>query len=73
MNHDLPSWYLTTEEFAALLVGSIESAKYFDKGKRYHPEDLASAFFSVCQTAENCFSLVGQKEALSKKSIQLYD
>jgi hypothetical protein len=35
-----PAWYMTTEEFADLIVLALEQTNHFKRGERVHPEDI---------------------------------
>lgn len=50
MSLELPKWYMTTEEFATLVVDSLEEQNYFKKGERAHPEDIVIAFTSTAES-----------------------
>jgi hypothetical protein len=41
--------YVTTEEFAQLLVDYLHEYTYFKKGETYHPEDLSLAMTTAAQ------------------------
>lgn len=44
MYENQPEWYLTVEEFANLVVQSLEETNHFKRGERAHPEDIGIAF-----------------------------
>lgn len=44
MTWEPPSWYMTTDEFAELVVQSLEETHHFKRGERAHPGDIVIAF-----------------------------
>lgn len=44
MSWNKPEWYMTTQEFADLVVGALDTTNHFKKGERAHPEDIVVAF-----------------------------
>ncbi len=42
--------YMTTEEFAAIIVDSLDEQNYFKKGTKNHPSDMAVSFISTAET-----------------------
>jgi hypothetical protein len=44
MNWESPEWYLTPQEFADLVVQSLEDTNHWKKNERAHPEDIVVAF-----------------------------
>jgi len=42
--------YVTVEEFTNIVAGAVYEAGYFEKGKKYHPEDVASTFSTVANS-----------------------
>jgi hypothetical protein len=56
-----PSWYLTTSEFAALVVTAIEEAGFFKKNDTAHPEDIANAFATVAPSVALGISFAGNR------------
>lgn len=42
--------YMTTEEFAAMIVDTLHDQNYFKKGKKNHPSDIAISFVSTAET-----------------------
>ena len=41
---------MTTEEFAAMIVDSLDEQNYFKKGSKNHPADIVVAFVSTAET-----------------------
>jgi hypothetical protein len=42
--------YMTTEEFAAIIVDTLHEQNYFKKGTKNHPSDMAISFISTAET-----------------------
>jgi len=42
--------YMTTEEFAQLVVDALDEQNYFKKGEVAHPGDICAAFSTVAET-----------------------
>lgn len=42
--------YMTTEEFAAIIVDTLDEQGYFKKGRKNHPSDMAASFVSTAET-----------------------
>ena len=42
--------YVTTTEFAALIVNCLDEQNYFKRDVAAHPEDIANAFTTIGQT-----------------------
>ena len=42
--------YMTTEEFAAIIVDTLHEQNYFKKGNKNHPSDMAISFISTAET-----------------------
>lgn len=49
----LPDYYMTPEEFASVILDSLEESNYFKRNEKAHPEDI-------------CISFVTQAEAVAK-------
>ena len=41
---------MTTEEFAAMIVDTLDEQNYFKKGKKNHPSDMVISFVSTAET-----------------------
>lgn len=61
MNWELPNWYMTTQEFADLVVDTLEDSGYFKKTDLCHPEDIVVAFTSVAEAIAKGAGFVGRK------------
>jgi hypothetical protein len=70
MSWERPSWYMTTQEFADLVVQSLEVTNHFKKGERIHPEDIVSAFVTAAETIAIGAGAAGKKMwAAEKKAV----
>lgn len=56
-----PNWYLSTSEFAALVVTAIEEAGFFKRNDAAHPEDISNAFATVAPSVALGIEFVGKK------------
>jgi len=68
-------FYMTTTEFAALIVSSLDEQNFFKKDIEYHPEDIYSGFVTIGDTigktmewAINKEKQIKNKEALMRTS-----
>lgn len=64
-----PSWYMTTQEFAELVVQSLETSNHFKRGERAHPEDIVIAFVSHAEAVAIGAGAVGKKVSKEKKAV----
>jgi hypothetical protein len=70
MSWNKPDWYMTTEEFAELVVHSLEVTHHFKRGERVHPEDIVSAFVTAAETIAIGAGAAGKKVwAAEKKAV----
>ena len=58
--------YMTTEEFAAMIVDSLDEQSYFKKGTKNHPEDIVVAFVSTAETIASTVGWAIEKEQSMK-------
>lgn len=58
--------YMTTTEFAALIVSSLDEQTYFKKDIEYHPADIYSAFVSSGETISKTMEWAINKEKTNK-------
>ena len=56
-----PNWYMTVDEFAALVADTVYECGYFNRGDRVHPEDIEAAFSSVATSVAKGAAFVGKK------------
>jgi len=70
MSWNKPDWYMTTQEFADLVVHSLEVTHHFKRGERVHPEDIVSAFVTAAETIAIGAGAAGKKVwAAEKKAV----
>lgn len=70
MNWSKPEWYMTTEEFADLVVHALEVTHHFKRGERVHPEDIVPAFVAAAETVGIGAGAAGKKVwAAEKKAV----
>jgi hypothetical protein len=67
MSWEKPSWYMTTEEFAELIVHSLEVTNHFKRGERVNPEDIVAAFVTAAETIAIGAGAAGKKVWASEK------
>lgn len=69
MNWERPSWYMTTQEFADLVVRSLEETNHFRRGERAHPEDIVIAFVTQAEAIAIGAGAAGRKIHNAKKAV----
>lgn len=58
---NLPAWYMTTEEFAELIVTSLEQTNHFSRDELAHPEDIVVAFTTQAEAIAIGAGFAGKK------------
>lgn len=61
MTWQAPSWYMTTEEFAELIVTSLEKTNHFSRDELAHPEDIVIAFTTQAEAIALGAGFAGRK------------
>lgn len=71
MKWEKPDWYMTTQEFADLVVESLAQTNHFRKDERAHPEDIVIAFTTQAEAIALGVGAAGKKiyEAKNKKAV----
>lgn len=66
-----PDWYITPQEFADLVVESLERTNHFKRGERAHPEDIVIAFVTQAEAIAIGAGAAGRKiyEASKKNAV----
>jgi len=64
----MSSLYMTTEEFAALVVDALNEQNYFKRGSKHHPYDIAISFATVGESIGLAMSWAISKEHKIKKN-----
>ena len=59
--------YMTTDEFAKMVVDALDEQNYFKKGDTAHPHDIAMAFTTVGETIGIAMSWAIKQEHESTK------
>lgn len=54
--------YMTTEEFAEIIIDTLHEQNYFKKGKKSHPADIVIAFVSTAETIASTVDWAIQRE-----------
>lgn len=54
-------WYLTPQEFADIILDSIESSSSLKRNKKAHPDDLFAAFSAAAAAASISTSRIGNR------------
>ena len=67
LGEQMSNLYMTTEEFAALVIDALDAQDYFKKDSPAHPEDIAIAFATVSETIGAAMSWAISKDHQFKK------
>jgi len=60
--------YMTTEEFAAMIVDSLDEQNYFKRGTKNHPVDIVVAFVSTAETIASTIDwAIGKEQSMKLK------
>lgn len=63
--------YMTTEEFAAMIVDALHEQNYFKRGQKSHPGDIVLAFTSTAESIAAALEWAIGKEADVKKQAMM--
>jgi len=70
-----PAWYLTPQEFANIIIDSLEENNYFKRDEKAHPVDIESAFSTTASAVAHAIDAVGKKiydaEKAGKKAMMM--
>jgi hypothetical protein len=69
MSWEKPDWYLTPQEFADLVIDSLEATNHFKRDELAHPEDLVIAFTIQAEAIAIGAGAAGRKVSAAKKAI----
>jgi hypothetical protein len=58
--------YMTTEEFAAMIVDTLDDQNYFKKGTKNHPADIVAAFVTTAETIGAAMDWAIDKQSAAK-------
>lgn len=64
---DKPAWYVTPQEFADLVVETMEELKYFNADEFAHPEDINNTFVVVAEALTKGMTHAGKRVFDSQK------
>ena len=70
LGEKMSNLYMTTEEFAALVVESLHEQNYFKRESKNHPYDIAISFATVGESIGTAMSWAISKEHEAKKGIK---
>lgn len=56
-----PAWYLTPQEFADIIVDSLENNNYFKRNEKAHPVDIEAAFSTTASAVATAIDAIGKK------------
>ena len=56
-----PAWYLTPQEFADIIVDSLENNNYFKRNEKAHPVDIEAAFSTTASAIATAIDAIGKK------------
>ena len=56
-----PAWYLTPQEFADIIVESLEDNNYFKRDEKAHPVDIEAAFSTTASAVAHAIDAIGKK------------
>lgn len=62
-----PSWYITPEEFAQIVVEALEQTNHFKRDEAAHPEDIVIAFTSHAEAVAIGMGVAGRKMHKAEK------
>jgi transposase len=63
-----PEWYMTPEEFAAIIILTLEENDYFRSNEKAHPQDIEYMFSIIGKAIAQGVSYAGTKA--SQKNTQ---
>jgi chaperonin GroEL (HSP60 family) len=70
-----PAWYLTPQEFADIIVNSLEDNNYFKRNEKAHPVDIEAAFSTTASAVAHAIDAIGKKihdaEKTDKKAMMM--
>jgi hypothetical protein len=70
MEETMSNLYMTTEEFAAIVVDALHEQNYFKKSSKNHPQDIAISFATVGESIGVALSWAISKEHQAKKDLK---
>jgi hypothetical protein len=70
LGEQMSNLYMTTEEFAALVVEALHEQNYFKRESKNHPYDIAISFATVGESIGTAMSWAISKEHQVKKDLK---
>jgi hypothetical protein len=70
LGEQMSNLYMTTEEFAAMVVDTLHDQNYFKKGGKHHPGDIVIAFTSAAESIAAALEWAISKEHEVKRNKQ---
>jgi hypothetical protein len=67
MNNKVPEWYMTPQEFAAIIVLTLEENNYFNSDEKAHPQDIEYMFSIVGNAIAQGVSYAGAMSSQKNK------
>lgn len=61
--------YMTTQEFANMVVEALDEQNYFKKGTKHHPQDIAYTFSTVGETIGTAMAWAISREHSVKRAM----
>ena len=68
LGEQMSNLYMTTEEFAAMVVDILHEQNYFKKDSKNHPGDIVAAFTSTAESIASALDWAINREHEAKKS-----
>lgn len=69
MSWTKPDWYMTPQEFADLVVESLEATNHFKRNELAHPEDIVIAFTTQAEAIALGAGAAGRKIHAAKNAV----
>jgi hypothetical protein len=66
MNNKKPEWYVTPQEFANLIVLTLDENDYFKSNEKAHPQDIETMFSVTAKAIADGIAYAGFKLSESK-------
>jgi hypothetical protein len=66
LKYEYPKWYITPQEFANLVVLSLEENSCFKSNKKAHPQDIEAMFSVTAKAIADGIAYAGFKLSESK-------
>jgi hypothetical protein len=67
MRNKNPEWYMTPEEFAAIIILTLEENDYFKSDEKAHPQDIEYMFSIIGKAIAQGVSYIGTTSSKNKQ------